>query len=93
VLVERTDYLPGRCVSRLIETTQGKVYHTLVTGDPAVLETEGSLTFQRIDKGLVDLDADNVPGDFEISRIETETLPAVRAPTGTTAALVQGLLF
>jgi hypothetical protein len=97
VLVERTDYLAGRCVSRLIETTQGKVYHTLVTGDPTVLESEDSLTVQRIDKGLVDLDAVAVPEELEIARIEALALPAMPVPervsAGTTAGLVQGLLF
>ena len=84
-------------MSRLIETTQGKVYHTLVTGDPGVLESEDSLSVQRIDKGLVDLDAVAVSEELEIPRIEAKAMPAMPVPervsAGTTARLIQGLLF
>jgi hypothetical protein len=62
-----------------------------------VLESEDSLTVQRIDKGLVDLDAVVVPEELEIARIEAKALPAMpvaeRVSAGTTAGLVQGLLF
>jgi hypothetical protein len=46
VLVELTDYLGKSGLSRLIETTQGRVYQTLVTGDPAMLESDGLLAIQ-----------------------------------------------
>jgi hypothetical protein len=97
VLVERTDYLAGRCLSRLIETTQGKIYHTLVTGDPAVLELEGSLTVQRIDEGLVDLGATESHEELKIMRIEVGAAQPVTGPepmaAGKPEGLVQGLLF
>jgi hypothetical protein len=53
--VELTDYRTGKGFSRLIETTQGKVYQTLRIGDPAALESPGCLRPQKSQQGLVEL--------------------------------------
>jgi len=94
VLVERTDYSGGRCHSRLIKTTQGKIYHTLVTGDPAVLELEGFLAVQRCDHELAVLDAVDLPETLKISRPISAIKP-VPQPVATVKlkGLVQGVLF
>ena len=94
VLVERTDYSGGRCHSRLIKTIQGKIYHTLVTGDPAVLELEGFLAVQRCDHELAVLDAVDLPETLKISRPISAIQPAPRpVATVKSKGLVQGVLF
>jgi hypothetical protein len=47
-----TEYGSGKGVSRLVATTQGRLYQTLVKGDPSTLESEDSFPPQKCRGGL-----------------------------------------
>jgi hypothetical protein len=68
VTAELTEYRVGKGVSRLIETTQGKVYETLLRGDPFTLESDELWPSQKCGGSLEELPV-YVP-------LEQEALPA-----------------
>ena len=55
VTVELTEYGSVKGVSRLVATTQGRLYQTLVKGDPSTLESEESFPPQKCLGGLKEL--------------------------------------
>jgi hypothetical protein len=97
VTVQCTDYRSGAGLSRLIETTQGRVYHTLAKGDPTLLEGEDFLPVQRCEHRLVELvNVAPEEGSPAPLIVRTAIEPAVQwpqIPPGKSGIHVQGMLF
>jgi hypothetical protein len=98
VTLELTEYGSCKGVSRLVATTQGRLYQTLVKGDPSTLESEESFPAQKCLGGLKELPT-YVPLEQE-TLAPSPTGPAFQRPVSASvteavenARLVQGTLF